>query len=167
MTQGGASGAGGTDVADGSDWVRRMSALTVEPEDDARCDGLDSARSRVTTLGVRARGVLALDDAEVDAAFAALVAGDDARALAHELAASLPLPPVAERLPASADATAAVRGYLRAVTAAASAVYYCRRVQHTAGACWFSVRGPAHDCCGHVLVVAHALSDSAPHQRSA
>lgn len=51
--------------------------------------------------------------------------------------------------------------YLAALGHAPAAVYYCRKVAHPTGACWFApplgVLPAADDLCARVLATAHAL----------
>jgi len=120
-------------------------------------DVLGDAQRRVAALAAAARALAAA--AQGPAATAVLAArpgGTGALLLADDLVDSLPLAPVGRgRVSGSGSALAA--GYVSAVREAASAVYYCRTVQHPAGCCWFSVHGPDDDLCGRVLVTAHRL----------
>jgi len=138
-----------------------MIGLTVRPDGDWPTDQLVAAQVRVARLAVLARAVDAdPDDAEVRIAFESIRGGRRARALAHQLAAELPLAvdPGRSRVGLSGADLAAT--YADVVRHAAGAVYYCRRVQHATGACWFSVHGADHDVCGQVLAVSHCLGET-------
>jgi hypothetical protein len=48
--------------------------------------------------------------------------------------------------------------YLHSVRGAAGAVYFCQRVQHLMGECWFSTdERPGQDLCARTLGLAHLL----------
>lgn len=138
-----------------------MIGLTVRPDGDWPTDQLVAAQVRVARLAVLARAVSAhTGDTDVRSAFEELPGGRRARTLAGDLAAELPLAvdPVRSRVVLSgADLVATYADVLRH---AAGAVYYCRRVQHAVGSCWFSVHGADHDVCGQVLAVSHCLGES-------
>ena len=62
--------------------------------------------------------------------------------------------------PAPTHPGGATSRYLTALAHAAASVYYCRRVAHPAGTCWFGAPlglEPGADGCGRVLAAAHAL----------
>ncbi len=151
-------------VAPRTDWLGRINGLT-EPTDscaDHSADGLvadvlTDAQVRVAHLAAAARALAAAPEAPAaTAALASRTGGTAALLLADDLLDALPLAPVGRgRIAGSGAALAG--GYVEAVREAASAVYYCRTVQHPAGCCWFSVHGPDDDLCGRVLVTAHRL----------
>lgn len=116
-------------------------------------DPLCAAAGRVARLAHAVAGLEQVDVAEALRGFPGAAAAAD---LAGELARVLPSPPGQPDLEA-----APVAAYLHALGDAARAVYYCRRVQHPAGGCWFSVQGPQHDVCGRILVTAHILGERA------
>jgi hypothetical protein len=143
------------------DWLAGIECLTVEFEGDRRHTRFEDARARITRLAVQAR---ALADA-VPADFPGHPDAQEAAALARMLATTAPGPAAQEPAPA-ADRAAMARAYLEALREAADAVYYCRKVQHPAGSCWFSVAGPEADVCGRVLALTHRLcSTGAERQR--
>jgi hypothetical protein len=117
-------------------------------------DPLSAAAGRVARLALAVAG---LGEVDVGAALSGTPGGAAAADLAGELARVLPCPPQPDRTAAGRP----LAQYLDALRDAAQAVYYCRRVQHAAGGCWFSIQGPRHDVCGRILVTAHLL-DAAP-----
>lgn len=138
------------------DWVARMQGLTVQPQ-DCEDDPLAAARARVGRLTEAARDFVA--DARpgrhlpgVEPLTVSAPGWGAVTALAAELCGTHG--PVAGHCDASCTDT---QEYLDALQAAATAVYYCRRIQHPAGRCWFSPLGPEADVCGHVLAAAHAI----------
>lgn len=153
-------------VARRSGWVEDMIDLTVHPE-DRPTDRLVDAQARVARLAVAARALAAAPQTPaVSAAFDRVPGADRARELVPVLAGLLPLAgaPAGARsgTAATTGATGAetlVADYLDALRRCCGAVYYCRRVQHVVGTCWFSIRGPEDDVCGRVLAAAHGLGD--------
>lgn len=135
------------------DWVRRLGALTVQPDSAADAplgttDRIVAAQTLVARLATAARGFIA-------AGACVHAADDQACDLAVELAA-LPVGTTPEPGRGDAEIT-----YLRALRDAAGAVYYCRRVQHPGGRCWFDAEGEDHDdLCGQVLALTHRLAIS-------
>lgn len=145
-------------VARQMDWMDQMIGLTVPPPGNASCDALISSSGAVARLAVTAWAVAeASEDQELAQAFSAAPGGTAAQALAADLARSLPLVAARNRPRISLQGEALAKAYLGAIRSASGAVYHCKRVQHTAGSCWFSVRGPHDDQCGQVLAVAHHL----------
>lgn len=132
-------------VATDTDWLRRMGALTVEPDGEWPHDQIVAARLLVVRLVCSARPLAA-------SARALASCPPRAAALAAELSVAdvpdLPGDPTLSPSDLAAD-------YLRALCSAAGAVYFCRRVEHASGRCWFSVQGPAADLCGRVLAAGH------------
>ncbi len=145
-------------VAHQMDWVDQMIGLTVPPPGDGSSDALISSSGAVARLAVTAWAVAeASQDQGLSDAFAVVPGGGAAQAMAGDLARSLPLVAARNRPRISLQGAALAKAYLTAIRAASGAVYHCKRVQHTAGSCWFSVRGPHDDRCGQVLAVAHHL----------
>lgn len=151
-------------VAPRTDWLGRIHGLT-EPTvscADRGADGLvgdvlTKAQGRVAVLAAAARALAAAPEAPAaTAALANQAGGTAALLLADDLLDALPLAPVGRGRVAGSGAALA-GGYVDALRQAASAVYYCRTVQHPAGCCWFSVHGPEDDLCGRVLVTVHRL----------
>lgn len=134
-------------VAVDTDWLRRIEALTVEPEGAWPQDQIVAARMRVVRLVSAARPL-------VSSPGASAACPPAATSLARELVfADVPEMP---RVDAS-DAELA-ETYMHALCDAAGAVYFCRRVEHASGGCWFSVEGPQADVCGRVLAISHSCS---------
>lgn len=132
-------------LAADTDWLRRIGALTVEPDGVWPNDQIVAARHLVSRLVSAARPVAQSSDA-------AALCPTAAAALVGELAsADVYTPPTA----VPSDATVLAAAYLQALCAAAGAVYFCRRVEHASGRCWFSVLGPDADLCGRVLAAGH------------
>lgn len=137
------------------DWLRRMGALTVERDGDepagefadGPADEVRSARRRVGRLCAAAVAVAASPEARGACPPAA------AR-LVTELARA-GAPAIAPRPAGSAPPVLLVREYLDALCQAATAVYFCRRVEHASHRCWFSPLGPTADLCGRVLDAGH------------
>jgi hypothetical protein len=48
------------------------------------------------------------------------------------------------------------RAYVAALVEAIPAIYYCRKLQHPYGRCWFGAEG-SRGGCGHVLAIAHTV----------
>jgi len=145
-------------VARQTDWVDQMIGLTVPPPGDAGPDVLISSSGAVARLAVTATAVArAAHDPELAAALSEVPGGASAQDLAADLARSLPLGAARNRPVITVRGEALAQAYLAAIRSASGAVYHCKRVQHAAGSCWFSVRGPDEDQCGHVLAVAHRL----------
>lgn len=137
-------------VAADTDWLRRIGGLTVEPEGQWPQDQIDAAQLLVARLVRAARPVAASRSAA--ATLPPVAAG-----LAAELAAAdVPDGP----RPAILDASDLAATYLHALCSAAGAVYFCRRVEHASGRCWFSPEGPRTDLCGRVLAAGHRCSTS-------
>lgn len=132
-------------VAADTDWLRRIGALTVEPDGAWPHDQIVAARLLVVRLVSSARPVAA-------SAVATAACPPAAAALAPELSVA-DVPDLPEDTALDAGGLAA--SYLRALCSAAGAVYFCRRVEHASGRCWFSVRGPDADLCGRVLTAGH------------
>lgn len=151
----------GSAAAD-SGWVDEMIGLTVRPDGDWPTDQLVAAQVRVARLAVLVRALApVIEDPTVARALATARGGRRAGRLVPLLAAELPLAadPARSRIaPSGADL---VEAYTDALRHAAGAVYYCRRVQHATGACWFSVHGAEYGVCGPVLAVAHCLAEPA------
>lgn len=142
-------------------WVEDMIDLTVHPE-DRPTDRLVDAQARVARLAVAARALAAAPQTpEVSAAFDRVPGVERARRLVPVLAGLLPLAggAAAARPASAAGAATLVADYLDALRRCCGAVYYCRRVQHVAGTCWFSIHGPEDDVCGRVLAATHGLGD--------
>lgn len=140
-------------VAVDTDWLRRMGALTVEPDGAWPHDQILAAHLLVIRLVNSARTVAASTGAAdaCPSAAATLVAE---LSMAELSMADVPdSGETAHREPA--DLAAA---YLHALCDAAGAVYFCRRVEHASGRCWFSTEGPAADLCGRVLAAGHRCS---------
>lgn len=132
-------------VAVDTDWLRRIAALTVEPQGAWPQDQIVAARTRVVRLVTAARPVASSPGASA-------ACPPEAASLARELVdADVPEVPRVE----ASDAELA-QDYLHALREAAGAVYFCRRVEHASGGCWFSVDGPQADVCGHVLAIGHS-----------
>lgn len=145
-------------VARQMDWMEQMIGLTVAPPGDGSSDALISSNGAVARLAVTAWAVAdAAEDQELAAAFAAVPGGAAAQVLAADLARSLPLGAARNRPRIALHGDALAKAYMAAIRSASGAVYHCKRVQHAAGSCWFSVRGPQEDRCGQVLAVAHHL----------
>lgn len=156
-------GRGAVDVgraAASTGWVDEMIGLTVRPDGDWPTDQLVAAQMRVARLAVLARAVAASDDPELRTAFESMRGGRRALALARHLADELPLAVDPRRPRVGLSAADLAATYADVVRHAAGAVYYCRRVQHATGACWFSVHGADHDVCGEVLAVSHCLGEA-------
>ncbi|HVM00376.1 MAG TPA: hypothetical protein VM324_13875 [Egibacteraceae bacterium] len=131
-----------------TDWFRRIAALTVEPDGERPEDPVVAARLLVVRLVCTARLVASSPTAA--AACPPVAAG-----LATELsAADVPHLPRIGRT----DARTLAADYLEALCGAAGAVYFCRRIEHASGRCWFSVQGPGADLCGRVLAAGHRCS---------
>ncbi|MEX2620618.1 MAG: hypothetical protein WD250_10395 [Egibacteraceae bacterium] len=135
-------------VAVDTDWLRRMGALTVEPDGAWPPDQILAARLLVIRLVNSARTVAASTGA-------ADACPSDAATLVAELSMA-DVPDSGETARGEpADLAAA---YLHALCDAAGAVYFCRRVEHASGRCWFSTEGPVADLCGRVLAAGHRCS---------
>lgn len=147
-------------MATDRDWVAEMHCLTVHPQHTGAGDQLGESQRAVGILRRAARALVMDDRLETRAAFDAIPRGNQACVLVDELAAAMPGgesdPPVRCAHPAQEY----VLAYVQALRQASTAVYFCRRIQHPAGSCWFSVHGPAHDLCGRVLSTAHRLGDT-------
>ena len=132
------------------------SQLTVEPNpihtSSAELgDGLDHlviSQDLATRLAVAARAYVDHGACGPSCRLAARTGSHEACELARRLA---------EHAPPVPRAPDPVRGYVRALRDAAHAVYYCRRVAHASGQCWFSPDGPAQGRCRRVLAIAHRL----------
>lgn len=130
-----------------TDWLRRIEALTVEPDGEWPQDQMVAARMRVVRLVKAARPV-------ASSPAVAAACPPAAASLARELSfADVPQGPHID----ASDAELA-QTYLQALCDAAGAVYFCRRVEHASGGCWFSVEGPQADVCGRVLATGHSCS---------
>lgn len=135
-------------VAVDTDWLRRMGGLTVEPDGAWPHDQILAARLLVVRLVNSARTVAASTGA-------ADACPPTAATLVGELCMA-DVPDGGETGRSEpADLAAA---YLHALCDAAGAVYFCRRVEHASGRCWFSTEGPAADLCGRVLAAGHRCS---------
>jgi hypothetical protein len=73
----------------------------------------------------------------------------DACELARRLAGQAP--------PQAYETPDPVLSYVRALRDAAHGIYYCRRVAHASGQCWFSPDGPADGLCRKALTIGHSL----------
>lgn len=138
-------------LAADTDWLRRIGGLTVEPDGQWPHDQIVAARLLVVRLVSAARAAAASPRAVA-------ACPPTAAALVGQLSAvdvpELPRDPTLSPSDLTSD-------YLRALCSAAGAVYFCRRVEHASGRCWFSVQGPAADVCGRVLAAGHYCSRSA------
>lgn len=158
-----------------ADWLRQAGRLTAEPAASWPTDQLLGGEVLATRLVALARALpvpatvaaarpgarrpVAADTPCAcgghDCPLVGVEGGPAACRLATDLAA---LAPATNLQVSGGDLPAR---YLAALREAAGAVYFCRRVQHAGGACWFSARGPADDLCGRVLAVAHATTPCA------
>lgn len=139
------------------DWARRAGALTVEPDGDWPADQLMAAERLVTRLVQRARLLVAVNDCVGEGHSACLlraVPGGHAACTLAPALARVAYP--STHLPVMRDPAQA---YLRALRDAAGAVYFCRRVEHASGRCFFSFDGPAVATCGRVLAASHGVGD--------
>jgi hypothetical protein len=144
------------------EWLRNAAALTIGPAVNSPIDPLTEGAATAADLASLAT---ALHGARHDSQDGCACGSDpchlsggrggaDACDLAAALAASAP-----EGAPAPAGGSADLADrYLRALRDAAPAVYYCRRVLHPSGRCWFSTGGPDADLCGRVLSLSHRLA---------
>lgn len=133
-----------------TDWFRRIGALTVERDGESSRDELVAARLLVVRLVCAARSV-------ASSPAAAAACPPVARNLATELSyADVPDVPRIGRV----DAGQLAGAFLDALCEAAGAVYFCRRVEHASGRCWFSTQGPDADVCGRVLSAGHRCSST-------
>ncbi|HVM12953.1 MAG TPA: hypothetical protein VM287_01300 [Egibacteraceae bacterium] len=134
-------------VAVDTDWLHQIEGLTIQPAGEWPQDQIVAARMRVVRLVRAARPVASSSGATAACPPAAAT-------LARELAVAdvpeMPRPEDTEEELADA--------YLDALSDAAGAVYFCRRVEHASGGCWFSAEGPEADVCGRVLAVGHRCS---------
>lgn len=139
---------------------QRMAGLVVHPDHEQGGPGRRATDALVTAQTVAARlctsAAVYLASASCRQDHCALGDSDTTRAacaLAVELAALAP----AEAPAVTADPGQA---YLGALRDAAASVYYCRRIAHPSGTCFFSGTGPHADGCGRVLAVAHRLGSA-------
>ncbi len=130
-------------------WLRRVAALTVAPPPGWPDDEVAAATGVASALAAIARCLIETGLVRPGSCPGACptcnTAGGSCRLVA-DLAATLPR--VVPSPPAVDLAT-----YRRALAAAGSAVFTCRRTFHSGGACLF---GP-DDLCGRVLAAAHHL----------
>lgn len=132
-------------VAVDTDWLRRMGGLMVEPDGAWPHDQILAARLLVIRLVHSARTVAA-------SAGATAACPPAAATLVGALSVA-DVPDSGETVRGGGEDLAAA--YLDALCDAAGAVYFCRRVEHASGRCWFSTQGPEADLCGRVLVAGH------------
>jgi hypothetical protein len=137
------------------DWLRAAGALTIDPRWATRGDPVaegKAAAATLTRLAAELREAWPAADGGACACgrgpcrLTKHTGGTLACELATQLAASAP---AAARRPRP-DLADPVARYLQAVREVATAVYYCRRVQHPSGRCWFSIQGPRAELCGRV-----------------
>lgn len=149
-----------------AEWLRQAGQLTAEPASAWPSDQLLGGEVIATRLVALARALPvpaaavatarsrpAADSCHCrghDCPLAGRPGGAAACRLAVDLAAQAPDSDL--RIPSGADVP---ERYLAALRDAAGAVYYCRRVLHAGGSCWFSAAGPGDELCGRVLAVAH------------
>jgi hypothetical protein len=140
-------------------WLRAAGALTIASARTAG-DPLAEGAAAAADLGRTAAALVELhgDGCDHDPCrLAGRPGGAQACDLAADLAAGVPRSP----LPAAGHrrgVTDPATRYLRALRESAGAVYYCRRVEHPTGRCWFSAQGPESGLCGKVLAVSHRLA---------
>ena len=132
-------------VAVDTDWLRRMGGLMVEPDGAWPHDQMLAARLLVVRLVHSARTVAT--SAEATAACPPAAA-----TLVGELSVA-DVPASGETV--HGEAADLAGAYLAALCDAAGAVYFCRRVEHASGRCWFSSEGSQADLCGRVLAAGH------------
>ena len=152
-----------------AEWLRRAGRLTAEPASAWPTDQLLGAEVLATRLVALARALpvpaTAVARARAhpseercgcagpDCPLAGVSGGAEACRLALDLAERAPA--CSLQIPPAPDIP---QRYLDALREAAGAVYFCRRVQHAGGRCWFSTAGPDDDLCGRVLAAAHAAA---------
>jgi hypothetical protein len=145
-----------------TEWLRSAGELTVSADGlPSDADQIAAAETAVAWLIALARALPHCADtahhpaggSHTACAFADLPSGERACRLATDLA----------HLPGEDRVAVLERGrdtathFLRAVSAAAPAVYLCRRVRHISGHCWFRDSGADEDVCGRILALAHRL----------
>ncbi len=145
---------------DGADWLRSITALTVELEGALLDDRLILGARQARRLAALARRFVGASSLGADCA-----CDTQPCRLKHEyggVAACRLALDLSRRAPATKaldlDPTVVAERYVAALRDAAPATYFCRRVVHAGGQCWFSVHGPADDLCGRVLAAGHGLS---------
>lgn len=140
-----------------ADWERRIGGLIVEPEPEPNSrapivvglDHLIVSQALVRKLAVAARALVADESYGEVYQLAGVLGSHEACRLASDLA---------ELAPPTVTATPdPVATYIRALREAVYAVYYCRRIAHAGGQCWFSPADPDAQWCARVLALAHRL----------
>ena len=143
--------------AEASDWLRRFGALTSEREHGQPGDHVgDGSRVAVRCVEL-ARALVSrpcprhhLPRSQGSCALGVGPSVAQACLLAADLAGG-------EATPVDGDANEIAWSYMNALVEAAEAVYFCRRIAHPGGRCWFTEAGANPDVCGRVLTVAHGL----------
>ncbi len=140
-----------------TEWERQVGGLIVEPDPLSSSsawavEGLDHlivSQRLVKRLAIAARALVNDQACDQSCELARRLGTHEACDLAHDLAELAP--PVITSTPDP------VLAYTQALREAAHAVYYCRRVAHASGQCWFSPAGSYVQLCGSVLALAHRL----------
>jgi hypothetical protein len=140
-----------------SEWERQAGSLIVEPDPLSSSyalavEGLDHlivSQRLVRRLAIAARAFINDQTCDQSCELARRLGTHEACELAHNLAELAP--PIVTAIPDP------VLAYTQALREAAHAVYYCRRVAHASGQCWFSPPESYVQLCGSVLAFAHRL----------
>ncbi|HWB72018.1 MAG TPA: hypothetical protein VG452_07355 [Egibacteraceae bacterium] len=142
-------------------WRRRAGGLTIQPEGDWPHDQLLAARILVDRLAALARALVDQPCCAADGEGCQLDDVPGGRQACELLADLARLVPPDAAVHASRTGRELARRYLQAIRDASGAVYFCRRVEHACGRCWFSPEGPGADVCAAVLAVSHRLQTPA------